>query len=138
MVNTKIFRTFEEKTITSSVNYGGFSYRLNLGNGLSYKMGNLKFAPVQSQEFILQENGKLVITNERLIFIGKKSNKTININNVLEFSLFKDGILIGKTNGKKPLIKFIPPYYGTESVYSNMIPNDDINIITRILTKLFN
>jgi hypothetical protein len=37
----------------------------------------------------------------------KRENRTVRLDDILEFSVFRNGILIGKTNGKKPLIHFL-------------------------------
>lgn len=128
---------YEEKTITTSYNYGGFQYRLGGITGFSYRLGNLSVNPVSSQKFIPVDRGELFITNKRIIFVGKEKrvNKSINLDDILEFSIFKDGILIGKSNGKKPLIYF-PEYIRK----SDEAPEkrDDLNIAVRVLDRVLN
>ena len=127
---------YEEKTITNSVNYGGFQYKIGSG-GMTYRMGNLRVVPLTTQKFIPIDRGSLYITNKRIIFVGtqKRVNKTINLDDVIEFSVFRDGILIGKLNGKKPLIHF--------AEYVNQ-PNktpkkrDHLNRIMRVLNRVIN
>ena len=127
---------FEEKTITNSVTYGGLQYKIG-GNGFSYRLGNLKVVPLTSQKFILVDRGTLYITNKRIIFVGneKRVNKTINLDDILEFGIFRDGILIGKLNGKKPLIHF-PEYINQP----NKAPNkrDHLNRVLRVLNRVIN
>lgn len=99
----------EEKTITTSVNYSGF--RITTGSrNFNYTMGTLNVMPNTRTYFNLVDRGSLYVTNKRLIFVGKEKgqNRTIDLDDILEFSLFRDGILIGKANGKKPLIEFAP------------------------------
>jgi hypothetical protein len=70
-----------------------------------------------------------------MIFIGKEKgqNRTIDLDDILEFSLFRDGILIGKPNGKKPLVEF-PPYVNQQ----NKAPNqrDHLNRIIRAIDRV--
>lgn len=131
----KLVDWFEEKTIISSFNYGGFQYRLGGGNGFSYKMGNLSVVPNTSQRFLPIDRGALYISNKRIIFVGteKRVNKSIKLDDILEFSIFKDGILIGKSNGKKPLIQF-PEWV----IQPNKAPNkrDHLNRIVRVLDRV--
>ena len=59
-------------------------------------------------------------------------NKTINLDNILEFSIFRDGILIGKANGKKPLIQF--PQFTPQQNQANK--RDDLNVALRVLERV--
>jgi len=99
---------FEEKTVTTSINYGG--YRYNAGQGLHYTFGSLNVMRNTRNYFSHVDRGSLYITNKRIIFVGKekRQNRTVDLDDILEFNLFRDGILIGKANGRKPLIEFAP------------------------------
>lgn len=134
-ISTKDVDWYEEKTITTSYSYGGLQYRFNIGNGLSYRMGNLRVAPNSTQHFINVDRGTLYITNKRMIFVGtiKRINKTIDLDNILELTIFRNGILIGKPNGKKPLVQF--PEYIKQP---NKPPNkrDDLNQIVIVLNRV--
>lgn len=125
----------EEKTITSSYNYGGLQYRFNLGHGLSYRMGNLSVSPNTSQQFTIVDRGKLYITNKRLIFVGENRhvNKTLPLDNILELSIFQNGILIGKPNGVKPLLQF--PAYVPDATKPSP-KRDALNWIVIVLNRV--
>lgn len=135
--NLKRVDWLEEKTITTSINYGGFQYRLGSRNGFSYRMGNLNVVANTIQKFTTIDRGTLYITNKRIIFVGTENrvNKTIDLDDILEFSIFRDGILIGKTNGKKPLIHF-PAWV----IQPNKAPlkRDHVNRIARVLDRVLN
>ena len=126
---------FEEKTITTSYSYGGFQYKLGGGNGMSYRMGNLSVVANTMQKFTPIDRGRLYITNKRIIFVGteKRVNKTIDLDDNLEFSIFRDGLLIGKANGKKPLIQF-PEWI----IKPNTAPlkRDHLNRTIRVLDRV--
>lgn len=125
---------YEEKTITNSISYGGFQFRTGSG-GMTYRMGNLRVVPLTTQKFVPIDRGTIFITNKRIIFVGaeKRVNKTINLDDIIEFGVFRDGILIGKANGKKPLIHF-PEYINQ----SNKAPKkrDHLNRIMRVLNRV--
>jgi hypothetical protein len=133
--NLKRVDWLEEKTIVTSINYGGFQYRLGSGNGFSYRMGNLNVVSNTIQKFTTVDRGTLYITNKRIIFVGTENrvNKTINLDDILEFTIFRDGILIGKSNGKKPLIHF-PEWI----IQRNKAPvkRDHLNRIVRVLDRV--
>jgi len=123
----------EEKTVTSSVSYSGYRYRI--GYKLSYTFGSLNLIRNTTEYFKPVDRATLYVTNKRIIFTGteKFENRTIDLDNILEFSIFKNGILLGKANGKKPLIIF--------SDYiekPNRPPNkrDHLNRVTRVLERV--
>jgi hypothetical protein len=124
----------EEKVISESRNYGGFNY--NMGDSVSYNSMTKSVSIEKKGDFEVVDRGSLYITNRRIIFIGKErnENRTININDVLEFNVFKDGILIGKNYGPKPLI-FFPEYI----IRVGKAPNkrDHLNRIVRVLDRVF-
>jgi hypothetical protein len=126
---------YEEKTITTSYSYGGFQYKIGGGNGMSYRMGNLSVVANTTQKFTQIDRGQLYITNKRIIFIGteKRVNKSIDLDDILEFSIFRDGLLIGKANGKKPLIQF-PEWL----IQPNKAPlkRDHLNRTVRVLDRV--
>lgn len=125
----------EEKKIVIANNYGGLQYRMSLGGGMSYRMGSLKVSPITKQQFVPLDRGTMYVTNKRIIFIGvnNRVNKTLKIDDIVEVSLFRDGLLIGKSNGKKPLIVF------SEYVISPFkAPNkrDHLNLFIRLLNRV--
>lgn len=127
---------FEEKTVTTSINYGGYRFSSG-GQGFHYTMGSLNIMKNTRTYFNHVDRGSLFITNKRIIFIGKekKENRTIDLDNILEFELFRNGLLIGKSNGKKPLIEFAP-YLPKPNLPS--IPRDHLNRIVRALNRVIN
>jgi len=68
------------------------------------------------------DGGKIYLTNKRLIFMGKKGNKTIAINKSLDIEPFKNGVFIQKESGKGPFLEF----------------SDNVDIFSMILVRLMN
>ncbi|MFT3822849.1 MAG: hypothetical protein QM731_02970 [Chitinophagaceae bacterium] len=133
---TKGVDWYEEKTVTTSINYGG--YRFNSGRqGGNYTMGSLTVLKNAKSYFSFIDRGSLYITNKRLIFVGREKgqNRTIKIDDILEFSLFRDGILIGKPNGKKPLIEFAPYIIQPNKP---TVQRDHLNRVIRALNRVIN
>jgi hypothetical protein len=135
LIHEKITRVdwLEEKTITTSVNYSGYRYRT--GDKLSCSMGKLNIMRNTTEYFEPIDRGTLYFTNKRIIFVGteKRENRTIDIDDILEFTIFKEGILIGKSNGRKPYICF------TGYVEKSTRPpnkRDHLNRVTRVLDRL--
>lgn len=120
---------YEEKTVRTNVTYGGFKYRI--GGNMSYNTGSFSVVKNEVKDYVLVDRGSLFITNKRVIFVGstKNENRTVNIDDILELSLFKDGLLLGKSKGKKPLI-YVPAF--TDS----LVARDNLNFIIRVLVRV--
>ena len=124
----------EEKTITTSYDYGG--YRFRTGNRFSYTFGSLSVLKNTVDRFVTIDRGELYITNERIIFLGtqRHQSRTILFDDILSFSIFQNGILLGKANGRQPLLQF--GNYTTK----NSVPTkcDDLNKVVRVLERVLN
>jgi hypothetical protein len=106
-----------------SFNYHGLGLRIPLGAGFSYRVGAIgSLNPDSLEEFKEVTSGKLFLTNRRMILQGDLENKSININSILDIEQYKDCIIVGKTTGKKPLIKF---------------ELDDAAVFSRLITRVF-
>jgi hypothetical protein len=97
---------FEYRTVTHRVNYAGPTARIKIVKGVYYRVGSIKASPVKSEELKLIKSGRLYLTNKRIIFVGDSKNSTININKILSFTPYSDGISIEKDTGKSPTITF--------------------------------
>lgn len=124
----------EEKTITTSYGYSG--YRFRSGGEFSYTFGTLNVLKDTKELFVNIDRGALYITNSRIIFVGleKMQNKSIPFSNILEYTLFKNGILIGKENGRKPLIQFAEYVKNAK----DPIKRDELNNVIRVINRVIN
>jgi len=94
-----------------------------LGGGFSYKVGSISsLNPQYSEDYKKISDGKLFLTSKRIIFLGSSENKSVNINSLLDIDVYYDSIVLGKSTGKKPLIKF---------------DLDDAAVFSRILSRIF-
>jgi hypothetical protein len=120
---------YEEKVIGGNIQYNGF--RVKSGRSIGFNTGNVTYFKQDITSFVLLDRGDLYITDKRVIFIGNQSrqNRTIKINDILELTMYFDGVLLGKSNGKQPLI-FVPNYS------SSLIPRDNLACIVRVLNRL--
>lgn len=120
---------YEEKTVATNIAYNGF--RIKSGSGVSFNTGSYTVVKNDIVRFALIDRGDFYITNKRVIFIGKQNrqNRSIKIDDILEISAYKDGILLGKSSGKKPLI-MVPAYV------NSLLPRNDLHIINRVIYRL--
>lgn len=96
----------EQRTVSQRIDYSGFSYRLNICKGLSYRVGTINPQRVTSEEWKLIDTGDLYLTNKRIVFMGSKGNKTIPHKKILDFNIYSDGINLQKDSGKSPFLRF--------------------------------
>ncbi len=106
-----------------SWNYHGLGLRIPLGGGLSYRLGSIQnLNPNNLFEYKEISKGKVFLTNKRIIFQGESENKTVTLKSLLDIEQYNDSCVIGKSTGKKPIIKF---------------QFDDAAIFSRKLSRLF-
>lgn len=106
-----------------SWNYHGLGLRIPLGGGLSYRLGSIQnLNPEARYEYKQISTGKVYLTNKRIIFQGESENKVVTLKSLLDIEQYNDSCVIGKSTGKKPIIKF---------------QFDDAAIFARKLSRLF-
>lgn len=95
---------YQEKTTVTNIAYSGCVWRSG-----PLRSGNLSVISNEITRFSPVDAGKIFITNERIIFIGKQKNvtKQIKIDEILSFNLYQDGILVNIPNKKPLLFKFL-------------------------------
>lgn len=118
------FRTsvkwLEQRRVTKRINYGGPTARIKIAKGVYYRMGSVGVQRVSEDVWQTIDSGQLYLTNKRLIFMGGKGNKTIQLNKILDITPFKNGVDIQKETGKSPFLEF----------------NHNVDIFSMILVRL--
>lgn len=61
------------------------------------------FAGLRRSFFVL--DGTLFLTNQRLIFMGRRKNKNIRLNRILDFEIYSNGVQIEKDAGVSPFLE---------------------------------
>ncbi len=95
---------FENRAITKRINYGGPSMSLKIAKGVYWRSGSMNVQRISEDVLTLIDSGMVYLTNKRVIFMGNKGNKTINLNKILDFDYFTNGITIQKDTGKSPFL----------------------------------
>lgn len=80
--------------------YGGPTIRV--AKGVSFRMGGTSARSESHEEIRVIDNGKLVLTNKRLIFIGTKRTVNIDLRKIMAIVPYKDGIESQRENKQKP------------------------------------
>lgn len=104
-----------------------------------FRYGNLTTTRNFIKDFKLQDIGWLYVTDQRFIFQGQHKNiyKSVNLDSVLQFKLFEDGILLAMDRKNKPLIKFFHQNIPNKPD-DPLIINDGLNVLTRLLVRVLN
>jgi hypothetical protein len=126
----KLFEVFDEcewfelkRNQERTWNYQGLGLKIPLGGGLSYRLGSIQnLNPAVRYEYKSVGQGKLYLTNKRVIFQGESENKVVTLNSLIDIEQYNDCCVIGKSRGKKPIIKF---------------QMDDSALFSRKLSRLF-
>lgn len=95
----------ELRTRTRRIRYGGPTARVRIMKGVYWRMGDLAVSRVTDDVWVPLGTGTLYITSKRLIFDGDARTTSIALNRILDFTVYKDGILIDKDSGKSQLFK---------------------------------
>jgi len=91
------------ETKTRTRREGGVSGRsVRIARGVSYRIPGVRGRPVQYTYDQVTDEGKLYITNSRIIFIGSKKTVTYSNIRVLIVKYFTNAIEIKKDNQQKP------------------------------------
>lgn len=119
----------EEKVIRRNYTYAG----IRLSQGLT-RGGSISLISNEIKNFVPIDFGKILLTNKRILFIGKQNNvtKSIKISDILISKLYQDGILISQANKKAIILKF--EKYNDDEV----LIQDGINHFIIVLNRIIN
>lgn len=102
---------FETKTRKKTTYVGGSSgVSLRIAKGVSYRVGSFKGQPITNtwEETVQIDQGTLLFTTKRVMFVGSKKSFSINHNKILNFQMYSDGIDVIKENRKtEQVFKFL-------------------------------
>lgn len=79
--------------------YGGPTIRV--AKGVSFRMGNVAARSESHEELRNIDQGALILTNKRLIFIGAKRTTNIDLGKIISITAYKDGIGSQRENKQK-------------------------------------
>lgn len=95
----------EWKTQTTRYNYGGPALRVKVAKGLYWRAGSVGVQRMKEDVLETIDEGELLVTNKRLLFVGARNTKNIRLNRILDFDVFANGLQVRKDAGKHPFIK---------------------------------
>lgn len=82
--------------------YGGYSgSSIRVAKGVSFRLGNVAAKSESHEELRNIDQGTLVLTNKRLIFLGSKRTTNIDLRKIVAIEAYKDGIESQRENKQK-------------------------------------
>lgn len=104
------FRTginwLETRRITKRINYGGPMVSFRIAKGVYWRAGSLNVQRISNDVLTHIDTGMLYLTNKRIIFMGSKCSKNIQLKKILDFNVYQNGFEIVKDTGKSPFLNF--------------------------------
>ena len=82
--------------------YGGTSIRI--AKGITLHTGGTRGRSESHDEIRNIDNGKLLITNKRIMFLGSNRTTNIDINKIVSIEDYLDGIKIQRSNNLNTLL----------------------------------
>jgi len=79
--------------------YGGPTLRV--AKRVSFRLGGASARSESHEEIRVIDQGSLILTNKRLIFIGSKRTNNIDIRKIMAIEAYKDGIELQRENKQK-------------------------------------
>lgn len=96
----------ENRKVTKRYNYEGPTARIKIAKGIYYRAGSICIKPTTEDTLMKIDSGKIFLTSKRIIFLGSKGNKTIDLNKILDITPYSNGVDIQKDTGRSPFIQF--------------------------------
>ncbi|MBN8598480.1 MAG: hypothetical protein J0L78_12480 [Planctomycetes bacterium] len=96
---------FELRTVARQVSYGGLTGSARIAKGVRFRYGSLRVTspPVEAMQKI--DSGRIILTSDRLIFMGAKANKTIRWQSALAVNILSaNEFEVEKSSGKSPTL----------------------------------
>jgi hypothetical protein len=97
---------YEYRKVTSRIRYSGPTARIKIMKGLYWRMGDLKLQPVSKDVLVKIDNGHLYLSNKKIIFIGTNRSISVQLNKIVNFVPYKDGVEIQKDTGSNQFYSF--------------------------------
>ena len=99
-------KLFEQRTITERIKYAGPAAKMKVKKGIDYQDVSVKAQTLSKNVWEAIGNGTLFLTNKRIIFKSPQVTHSINLNSVIDFKDYPDGIEIQKDGGKNQFYEF--------------------------------
>lgn len=100
----------EERVVDRRYEGGSSGFSFRIARGVYYRVGGHRGRLVSEKALVPVSRGEFVITSRRLIFRGDRKSTTQHWSHVIDLQVYNDGVLIGSSRRKTPiLLRFTQP-----------------------------
>ncbi len=79
----------------------GFSFPIG-HTGIRYRVGSFRGRPVQWEQLLKVDSGTLIVTNQRLAFVGSLKSVTVPLAKVIHIEVYTDGLAVFHEGRENP------------------------------------
>ena len=79
----------------------GFSFPIG-HTGIRYRVGSFRGQPIRDQSLTNIDNGTLVLSNQRVAYLGRTKSVSVPLSKLLHVEVFNDGISIAREGRENP------------------------------------
>lgn len=79
----------------------GFSFPIG-HTGIRYRVGSFRGQPIRDQSLTNIDNGTLVLSNQRLAYLGRTKSVSVPLSKLLHVEVFNDGLSIAREGKENP------------------------------------
>lgn len=100
----------EERVISRNYQGGSSGVNFRVAKGVSFRVGQQKGRMVSKTGIVAVDNGDFIITNQRMMFKGRKKSFNYSFNKLIGYTVFSDGLDINSEDGKTRSLSIKQPY----------------------------
>jgi hypothetical protein len=79
----------------------GFSFPIG-HTGIRYRVGSFHGHPIEQQSIVKVDTGTLVVTNQRIAFIGHGKSTSVLLTKLLHIQVYSDAVAVFQEGREKP------------------------------------
>jgi hypothetical protein len=90
----------EYRKVTRRIRYGGPTLRIKIMKGVYWRAGDIAVQSISEDVLTQIDSGVVFITNKRILFKGNMKSLSFNLNKIIDYVPYKNGIEIQRSTGK--------------------------------------
>lgn len=96
--------TKKEKVVSKSIKGGSAGVSFRVAKGVTLRTGGFGGQITNNTQMVVDSSGKLIITNQRIIYASNKQNFECDLDRLLSYQVYSDGIQVNPRRGKSWLL----------------------------------
>lgn len=96
--------TKKEKVVSKNIKGGSAGLSFRIAKGVTLRTGSIGGQITNNTQMVIDSTGRLVITDQRIIYVSDKQNFECNLDKLLSYQVYSDGIQINPRKGKSWLL----------------------------------